>query len=381
MSLTPSQQLQKLFDASQHILILLPADPQGDAIASAWAFALFLRRQSKTVTVAAEGVLSAANRYTFLSQPDNLTESLAGSRDFVLSFNTRYNKIVRVRSEENVEEYRIYITPEHGSIDPRDFSFIPAKFKFDAVMVFGAPDKEALGKLYETNADIFYEVPIVNVDHHPKNENFGQINFVDITASSTSEIVTALLETIDADALDAPVAECLLTGIISATDSFQKKNTTPKALQTASHLMDKGADQQKIVRNLYKTQPLHLLKLWGRVMAEMRWNESLRLVWAPVAQTDLRESQAKAEDLPYILEKIRCHYSAGAFFLLLFQENPSSLRGILKTTSSEAFAIIETMWPEGKLKNDAFEFPLASSSIEMAEREITERLRKFLAPQ
>jgi nanoRNase/pAp phosphatase (c-di-AMP/oligoRNAs hydrolase) len=378
MSLTPHQQLQKLFNVSEDILILLPSEPQGDILASAWAVALYLEQHDKKVTVAAEGLARAKERYAFLNEPKNFVESLSGARDFVLSFNTKYNKIIGIRTEEDREEYRIYITPEHGSIDPRDFSFIPAKFKFDLVIVIGAPDKESLGKLYEDNADIFYEAPVVNIDHHPKNENFGQINFVDMTASSCSEIVTHILEKLEQSPVTESVAECLLTGIIASTDSFQKKNTTPKALQTASHLMERGADRQKIMLNLYKTQPLHLLKLWGRVMAQLRWDERLRLVWAPVTVEDLVQARAQASDLPFILEKIRTHYSAGVFFVLLFQETPSAVRGIMKAAAPDALTAAHALWPEGRLRNESLEFTLSGDSIENAEREISDRIRKFV---
>jgi nanoRNase/pAp phosphatase (c-di-AMP/oligoRNAs hydrolase) len=381
MSLTPHQQLQKLFDESQDILVLLPPEPQGDTIAAAWALTRHLEQHNKKTTVAAEGLLRAKERYSFLPEPKNLAETLSGARDFVLLFNTRYNKIIGMRAEQDDEEYRIYITPERGSIDPRDFSFVPAKFKFDLVVVIGAPDKESLGALYEENADIFYEAPVVNIDCHAKNENFGQINFVDLTASSCSEIVAGILEKLEHSPLSEEEAECLLTGIISATDSFQKKNTTPKALQTASRLMDRGANQQRIVLNLYKTQPLHLLKLWGRVMAQLRWEESLRLVWAPVTIEDLVQSRAEAGDLPFILEKIRAHYSAGVFFALLFQESPATVRGILKAASPEILAAAQSAWPDAALRNDALEFTLPASDAEAAAREVSARIKRFLAPE
>ena len=62
------------------------------------------------------------------------------------------------------------------------------------MVVLGSPDKESLGKVYEENPDIFYEVPVVNIDNHAENDNFGQLNIVDITSSSTSEIVADMLQ-------------------------------------------------------------------------------------------------------------------------------------------------------------------------------------------
>lgn len=378
MSLTPQQQFHKLTRDAHDILILLPHHLNGDALSAAFALSSLFTKQDKKVTVAADALKKHSALFSFLPQPQTLIETLSGARDFIISFNTKYNKINAIRSEEDAQEYRIYITPENGSINPRDFSFIPAQFKFDLVIVLGSPDKESLGKLYEDNADIFYEVPVINIDYHTKNDNFGQLNITDINASSTSEILTTLLQQTHLDWMDEHIAQCLLTGIISATESFQKKNTTPKSLHIASWLMDQGAHQQTIVQYLYKTQPLHLLKLWGRIMANLQWNESTKLMWAPVTVDDLAQSHSEADDLPLILEKIKTHYSTGSFFLLLFQESPHIIRGILKSTSPEVITTLATLWKEGRIEDDTFILNMKQPSLDTAAQEIITKLQTFL---
>ena len=92
--------------------------------------------------------------------------------------------------------------------------------------------------------------------------------------------------------------------------------------------MDKGADQQKIVRALYKTQPLHLLKLWGRVMAQVKWDENLKLIWAFVTIEDLVQARARVDDLPAVLEKIKGNYSSAHLYMILYPELSGVVRGI-----------------------------------------------------
>jgi phosphoesterase RecJ-like protein len=286
---------------------------------------------------------------------------------------------MNVRTETAPDELRIFLTPENGAIDPRDFSFIPAKFKFDLVIVIGSPDKEHLGKVYEENPDIFYEIPIVNIDNHSDNELFGQVNLVDITASSSAELVAEILERGTLGELSPTVTESLLAGIVSATESFQKKNTTPKCLQIASRLMDRGADQQKIIRSLYKTQPLHLLKLWGRVMANVKWNEGLKLIWAQVSVEDLVQARASAFDLPSVLEKIRGNYSSGNYFLILYPESGTQVRGLIKAASSESLTLLAERFKEGTLHGDTLEFALSVSTLDEAERITLEKLEQLIA--
>lgn len=379
MSLTPAQQFQELLKKTVSPLILIPAYPSRDALASAFALALFLKNAGKSVTLAGEHIDTDKEAFSFLSQPENLLSTITGARDFVLSFNTSRNKILNVRTENTDEEVRVYLTPENGAIDPRDFSFIPAQFKFDLAIVVGSSDKESLGKIYEDNPDIFYEVPIINIDNHSENESFGQVNLVDITASSNAEILSDVLEKAAPNLLTESVSEALLAGIISATDSFQKRNTTPKALKLASHLMDKGADQQKIIRALYKTQPLHLLKLWGRVMAQVKWNESLKLIWAFVSIEDLVQARARVEDLPSVLEKIKSNYSSAHLFMILYPEINGIVRGLTKGASSEALAGFAERFTEGEFHGDTFSFAIPANSLDEAEHIVIGRLQNILA--
>lgn len=374
MAIEPVQQFEKIIGQSKNILILLPQNPNGDSIGSAWAFYFFLQKTGIAATIAFSNGTTDLERFGFLPHPKNIINDLIGARDFILAFNTQYNKILGARTESTDNEFKVYITPERGAIDPRDFSFIPANFKFDLVVTLGCPDKESIGKIYEENPDIFYEIPVVNIDHHSDNENFGQINLVKINASSTSEILVETFEKFNSFSFDEVIANCLLSGIISATESFQKKNTTPKALQMAAKLMDKGADQQKIIRFLYKTQPLHILKLWGRVMARLKWDENLKLAWSPVHIEDFVQSRSDHKDIPYILEKIQDNYSAGEIFLILFNDTPDSITGLIKFNVPEKIKKAALIFG-GKIKGSILEFRMEDKTIEEAEKEILEKLK------
>lgn len=378
MSLTPVQQFEELLKKSIAPLVIIPSYPSRDTVATAFALSFFLKQLGKEAHLAGENITTDKEVLSFIGEPENLLPSITGARDFVLTFSTVRNKILNVRTETASDELRIFLTPENGAIDPRDFSFIPAKFKYDLAIVIGSPDKEHLGKIYEENPDIFYEVPIVNIDNHSDNELFGQVNLVDITASSHAEILAEILEKSTLGKMNEQVSESLLAGIISATESFQKKNTTPKALQIASRLMDQGADQQKIIRSLYKTQPLHLLKLWGRVMAQVKWNEELKLIWALVNIEDLVQSRAVATDLPRVLEKIRTNYSSGNLFMILYPESHTRIRGLIKATNGENLTLLTERFGEGSLHGDTLEFTFESQSLDEAEQLTIKKLQSLL---
>lgn len=374
MILEPSEQFKKFLDNSQEILILIPENPSSDAVGSAWALYYFLEKRGSSPTIAFSNNLSP--KFSFLPQPERITNDISGSRDFVLSFNTERNKISHFRHEEKDGKFNIYLTPEKGSIDPRDFSFILAKFKYDLLIVIDSPDLDRLGKIYSHNTDLFFEVPIINIDHCSHNDNFGQINLVDVTASSCSEIVGRNLEEIDGSLLDKTIATCLLTGIIGATDSFQKKNTTPQAFLMSARLMEKGADQPEIIRWLYKTHPFHVLKLWGRAMAKMKWEKDIQLIWSEITVEDFVQSRSSANDLPFILEKFQESYSEGKLFMVLYQDTPSSIVALIKSTDEEILQKL-SLRLEGELKNSLLEIREETSNWKETGENIAEKIKNI----
>lgn len=374
MSLDLQQQFKNFLEKSKEILILLPQNPQGDEIGSAWALYFFLKKRGVSATIGLVGEFPL--KFSFLPKPETMVKEISGARDFVLSFDTSRNKIIDLKTEEKEDRYNVYVTPEKGSVDPRDFSFILAKFKYDLLIVLGCSDLEKLGKIYESNSDLFFEVPIINIDHQSSNENFGQINLVDVTASSTSEIVSLTLEQSYPEAIDEEVANCLLTGIISATNSFQENSTTPKTFLSAANLMDKGAKQQEIIRWLYKTQSFNTLKLWGRVMAKLKLEASAKLVWAELTIEDFVYSRTRPEDLQVILEKLKENYSEGKIFLCLFNNTPESTIALINATSPELLKKLAAAF-SGEIKQEILEIKINSGNLAETGKIVVDKIKEF----
>lgn len=374
MTLSPQEQFKQFLEKSKDVLILIPENPSGDAVGSAWALYFFLKKREIKASIAFSNNLS--ERYGFLPKPEKIMTEISGARDFVLSFDTAHNKIEGFRTEEIDGKFNIYLTPEKGSINPRDFSFILAKFKYDLMVVIDSPDLEKLGKLYEKNSDLFFEVPIVNIDYRSDNDSFGQINLVDVTASSCSEIMHQALSYINENLIDKDISNCLLTGIISATESFQNKNTTPKALQAAAALMDAGADQQTIIRWLYKTQPLHILKLWGRAMTNLNWDAQAKVAWTTISVEDFVQSRASQNDVLSILEKLQENYSEGRIFIALYNDTPATTVAFVKTASPDTLRKI-SLELNGEIKRDYLRLILPLKNISEAGQVLLQKIKKI----
>jgi bifunctional oligoribonuclease and PAP phosphatase NrnA len=375
MTLTPTEQFKKFLENSKEILIIVPENPSADTIGGAWALYYLLEKRKIVPTIAFSDNLDP--KFNFLPRPERLVNEISGARDFVLSFDVNRNKITKIRHEETESKFNIYLTPERGSIDPRDFSFILAKFKYDLLIVLGSPDLESIGPIYTSNTDLFFEVPIVNIDHKSNNDSFGQINIIDVTASSSSEIIFRIIEEIDPLSFDKKIASSLLTGIVGETDSFQKRNTTPKSLIIASQLIEKGADQQEIIRWLYKTQNLNVLKLWGRAMAKLNWEADIKLAWSYLSIDDFIQSRASSHDLANILDKLEENFSEGKIFIALFNDTPSSSITLIKSSSLEILKKINLKLG-GDIKREVLEIKSENGNLSDVGNLMVEKIRSLL---
>jgi len=138
---------------------------------------------------------------------------------------------------------------------PQEFSFLPRveEFKQDIESSFDLTigvDCASLDMVAFENLNI-----IVNIDHHPTNNSYGSINIIEPELSSTAEVLYNLFIKLGW-VVDKNVATSLLTGIFTDTGSFQYPSTTPRTLEIAADLMNKGAYLPKIVQYTYQTKSL-----------------------------------------------------------------------------------------------------------------------------
>lgn len=372
MTLSIQDQIKNQIESAENILILTKPKASGDEAAASWGLFHLLKNFGKNPTVFGDN--SQGAKLGFLPVPQKMKGEIVGSRDFVLSFKTTHNKIIAFRTEDKLDSFNIYITPEKETIDPRDFSFIPAKFKYDLLVVLGCQSLENLGEVREKNADLFFEVPIVNIDNASSNENFGQINHTNITASSLSEMLTEIAKSHFEKFANADISRCFLTGLVSATSNFQNQKTTPQTFLAASWLIEKGANQQEIIRHLMKTQSFSFMKLWGRVMARLNWNENLKLAWSLVSIEDFVQSRSKPADLPIILEKIKDNFSTGRFFAILFSESLNRSIALVKNKEEAALTDIQKKMG-GEFKNGHLEIVFEGKNIVEAEKKFLEKMK------
>jgi len=376
MELTPKQQVIDLIKNSKKVLLLTHKNPDGDALGSILGTLLTLKKLGKEALAVCNDISPAV--FNFLPEINTLAQNFAGSRDFVVSVDIANVKADKVMYRINDNHLDIIITPQNGQFNEKMVSFKSGGFNFDLMIVLDCTDLERLGSPYEKNPEIFFETPVVNIDHHPGNDHFGKVNLVDITATSTSEILVSLIEALTGDPkfIDEKIATALLTGIITDTGSFQNTNTTPKALTIAAQLVALGAEQQEIIRNVYKTKPLSTLRLWGKALSNLHDERDYKFVWSQLKKKDFLEVGAAPDESGGVIDEL-LKTASGVDFALLLTEKNGDVHGSLRSTKRvKDVSEIANMFGGGG-HSMAAAFQLEGTNLEQSLEHVLAKIRNY----
>jgi bifunctional oligoribonuclease and PAP phosphatase NrnA len=166
---------------------------------------------------------------------------------------------------------------------------------------------------------------IVNVDHHPSNSRFGDVNIIDADASAVGQMVMEMLDHFGYP-ITRTIASNLYVALLTDTGGFRHENTTPRALDDAARLARLGADPGRIATMVYKMRPETTLKLSGLALATMRVELEGKLAWAKVSRRMLKEANAVMAESEGIIDTLNS--IAGLELAILFKEVNDSLTKI-----------------------------------------------------
>ncbi len=388
MEQTPKQQTVELVRNAKRIIVFSHQNPDGDALGSSLALTLALRKLGKEVIVANSDPVPQT--FTFLPAYDQVVSELATNGEFVISVDTSSVEIDKLGYKAVPEEKKlnIVIKTTKGMLNQELLSFKSTGASADLIFVLDTNDVDRLGSIYDRYTSLFYETPIVNIDHHPGNDYFGKVNWIDLTATSTAEILVSLLESLSTLAkpadpaaktpslIDADVATLLLTGITTDTGSFQNTNTTPKSFTVAAQLVAAGARQQEIVQHIYKTKSLSTLKLWGKILSGVQYDPTNRFLWSTVSANDFTSFGASENETTGVIDELLKAVPNIDFALLLSEKHQglyASLRGVNKLVSVAQIA--ELFGGGGHEMAAAFRIP--NGSLGENEAQILDKIRAF----
>jgi len=256
-------EIASVLQASRCILVSTHLQPDGDAIGSLLALGLALKSCGRQVDMYCDG--GVPRRFRFLAGADEVVS-------------------------------------------------VPPKKAFDCIVALDCADRQRL----PVPDQVLRDAMLVNIDHHPTNNLFGRLNYVDAAAAATGEIVFDLLRELGAHH-DCAVAEALYVAISTDTGSFKYDNTTEKTHRIAGRLLACGVRPGHISSLVFDVKPLRAVLVLQQALSSLAFSADGKIAWLTLTEKDLQEAGADNADLEGLINYAK--NIEGVEVGLLFREN------------------------------------------------------------
>jgi phosphoesterase RecJ-like protein len=232
-------ELDRLIDASQRILLTTHVRPDGDALGSELGLAELLMARGKSVEILNSSPTPA--RYKFLDPDGSLFRCIDPARAVPLS------------------------TP-------------------DLFIVVDTGTWSQLAGLAPYVRTIDY--PKVVIDHHVSQDDLGALRLVDTSAAASGMLIYQAYEALGG-AISPRAAQALFAAIAMDTGWMRHPNTSPEVMRAQAVLMERGAKPHEIYRLLFEQNRVERLRMMGLLFERIeRWQEG-RLVSSYLAWSDI----------------------------------------------------------------------------------------------
>lgn len=160
-------------------------------------------------------------------------------------------------------------------------------------------------KLFEDRLPLYDGGGIkVNIDHHKTNSKFGDINIIDVDASSTGEIVCTLFDVLKCP-LDARSGEALYAAVVTDTGSFRYSNTRPYTFEISKRLQETGFDFNRLNVEIFQNKSYEKLLLLNRVFDTLKLYGDGKCAVVKLSEQLMNQLGLKEYDTDGIVEFVR----------------------------------------------------------------------------
>ncbi len=208
---------------------------------------------------------------------------------------------------------------------------------YDLFIAVDCATVKRLGK-YKDNLDS--AAFSINIDHHPTNERYGKINYIDGDASSTCEIIFGLFE--NSGLIDKDIATMLYTGLSTDTGHFMHSNTDSNVFGIAEKLTRYGLDVGSINNELYCSKSFARIKLTACALNGIQLFEDGRIALMVITQADLKACGCKSDDTEGLIDYASSIRGVKISIAMCEQVGGGQFRVSLRSKKADVAAVAET---------------------------------------
>lgn len=175
--------------------------------------------------------------------------------------------------------------------------------KPDVLITLECPDVQRLPKGIDIPTFQKDGVVVINLDHHPDNENYGDILWIEPEAAALGEMVFDLLRELKVE-LDREMAMGIYTAILTDTGSFQYSRVTTHTHLRLAEVMKFDLPTDEISRKMFKEARPNVVQLLGSVLSRVKVTEDGKLAYAELPLSELRELEVDDSETRFFIDDI-----------------------------------------------------------------------------
>jgi len=160
---------------------------------------------------------------------------------------------------------------------------------FDAAIIMEC------GDLKRTGVSGLERYFVINIDHHPGNTSYGQINWFDAGAAACAEMVYDVVRALGVP-LTREIATHVYLAILTDTGSFHYSSISPRTFDICRECLEAGVDPVMVARSVYDSNNMGRLKLFGAVLGAMQIDQTGRIAIVYVDHEMARTAGGTYED-------------------------------------------------------------------------------------
>ncbi len=230
--------VKDLLDKSENVLIVTHEHPTFDSIGSSLALFLGLESLGKKVSIVCPDVMTV-EMSGFVGV--NKFAADLSRKNFIISLDYEEGSIEKVSYNIEGNKFNLVIEPRtgHAGFSQDKVHYSNSGTTADLIFSVDTIHLGGLKKVFEENKELFSDKTIMNIDRHPNNALYGQINIVDPEVSSTAEVISQFLSGIGVR-LTTDIATNILNALYSATNAFQSTHVGAQAFELAAACLKAG---------------------------------------------------------------------------------------------------------------------------------------------
>lgn len=195
---------------------------------------------------------------------------------------------------------------------PHNYSFLsdldllcrrPPQEHYDIVITLECPELHRLPSGINLDKLAQRGARIINIDHHPDNAYYGDVNWVEPDVGALAEMVFDLLKALDYP-LDKEMATALYTAILTDTGSFQYSRVTPNTHLKLARLLEFKLPTDDISRMVLRDIRLEVVKLLAKLMSRIELAEGGLLAFAELTLSELKQYQVDDGEIGFFIDEI-----------------------------------------------------------------------------